>query len=294
VTRGVAGAAAIACLATAVVLHASQDSRFPAPAVDRPDILYVRSGATMKRLALDYDAAAADVYWIRTLQHFGRERLAPPGHERNYSLLYPLLDLTTTLDPYFTIAYRFGAIFLGEAYPGGPGRPDLAIALLEKGLKAQPQKWQYMQDLGFVYYWHLQDYPTAAAWFKKASEAPDAPTWMAPLAAVTLAEGGKRSASRELWQQIAKSEEPWLRDSAVQRLLQLDAMDGMDALDARVRAFQQRYPETPLSWEALRAAGYIRGVPLDPTNVPYEFTPDGHVTISRESKLWPLPGRTAR
>ena len=144
-TRGVATAAAVACLATAVVLHASQASRFPAPTVDRPDILYIRSGATMRRLALDYDAAAADAYWIRTLQHFGRERLAPPGHERTYSLLYPLLDLTTTLDPYFTIAYRFGAIFLGEAYPGGPGRPDLAIALLEKGLKAQPQKWQYMR-----------------------------------------------------------------------------------------------------------------------------------------------------
>lgn len=293
-TRGVAAGAAAACLATAVVLHASQDSRFPAPIVDRPDILYVRSGATMRRLALDYDAAAADAYWIRTLQHFGRERLAPPGHERTYSLLYPLLDLTTTLDPYFTIAYRFGAIFLGEAYPGGPGRPDLAIALLEKGLKAQPQKWQFMQDLGFVYYWHLQDYPAAAAWFQKASRAPDAPTWMAPLAAVTLAEGGKRSASRELWQQIAKSEEPWLRDSAIQRLLQLDAMDAMDALDARVHAFQQRYPDTPLSWDALRAAGYVRGVPLDPTNLPYVFTPDGHVTISRESKLWPLPGQTPR
>ena len=34
----------------------------------------------MKRAALDYDGAAADLYWIRALQHFGRERLAPPEH----------------------------------------------------------------------------------------------------------------------------------------------------------------------------------------------------------------------
>ena len=54
---------------------------------------------------------------------------------QTYPLLYPLLDLTTTLDPRFNIAYRFGAIFLAEPYPGGPGRPDLAIALLEKGLR---------------------------------------------------------------------------------------------------------------------------------------------------------------
>ena len=39
---------------------------------------------------------------------------------------------TTTLDPYFNIAYRFGAIFLGERYPGGPGRPDQAVALLAR------------------------------------------------------------------------------------------------------------------------------------------------------------------
>ena len=192
---------------------------------------------------------------------------------------YPLLDLTTTLDPYFTIAYRFGAIFLGEAYPGGPGRPDLAIALLKKGLATQPQKWQYMQDLGFVYYWHLQDYPTAASWFQQAAAIPGAPAWMSPLAAVTLAEGGRRSASRELWEQISKSEEPWLRDSAIQRLLQLDAMDAIDALDARVRDYRLKHPGAPLSWDALRAAGYVRGVPLDPTNTPYVFTPAGRVTI---------------
>ena len=29
-----------------------------------------------------------------------------------YPLLYPMLDITTTLDPRFSIAYRFGSIFL--------------------------------------------------------------------------------------------------------------------------------------------------------------------------------------
>ena len=87
----------------------------------------------------------------------------------DYTLLYPLLDLTTTLDPHFNIAYRFGSIFLAEAYPGGAGRPDLAIALLEKGLRARPDKWEYMQDIGFVHYWWRHDYQAAAAWFDAAS-----------------------------------------------------------------------------------------------------------------------------
>ena len=262
------------CLAGAVALHAAQD-RWPAPAVDRPELLYVSSPAAMKRALLGYDAFAADVYWIRALQHFGSERLSPPGHARTYSLLYPLLDLTTTLDPYFSIAYRFGAIFLGEPYPGGPGRPDLAIALLEKGIAAQPGKWQYLQDLGFVYYWHLRDHKTAAATFEAASQMPGAPNWLRPLAAVTLAEGGERDASRALWQQLAKAEEPWLRDSARLRLAQLDAMDVMSAW-ARFR----------------RERGVTPPIPLDPSGTPFVVDPaTGDITIARESKLFPLPGQ---
>ncbi|HWK09001.1 MAG TPA: hypothetical protein VNR64_03050 [Vicinamibacterales bacterium] len=290
--RRVAAAAAGLCLAAAVVLHAAEDRFAPPPDTNQPGFLYVRSPAAVKRLALDYQAVAADVYWIRALQHFGREHLAEPPRVRTYNLLYPLLDLTTTLDPYFNIAYRFGAIYLGEPFPDGPGRPDLAIALLEKGLRAQPQKWQYMQDLGFVYYWHLHDYRGAAAWFERASSVPGAPSWMRPLAAVTLAEGGHTGASRMLWEQIAKSDEKWLRDSAVRRLQQLDAMDFMSALESRIRAFHASRPDVPLTWTSLARAGVVPGVPADPSGTPYLLDPrTGEITVSPESGLFPLPGQ---
>lgn len=273
-TRAVAAAAGALCLGGAVALHAAQE-RWPVPAVDRPGLLYVRSPAAAKRAALGHHALAADIYWIRALQHFGSERLSPPEHVRTYALLYPLLDLTTTLDPYFSIAYRFGAIYLGEPYPGGPGRADLAVTLLQKGLAAQPHKWQYMQDLGFVYYWHMRDYKAAAAAFQRASEMPGAPPWLRPLAAVTLAEGGHRDSSRALWQQLAQSEAPWLRDAAVLRLAQLDAIDIIDA------------------WKRARAErGSPPPVPLDPSGMPFAVDPaTGDITVARESKLFPLPGQ---
>jgi hypothetical protein len=272
--RALTGACAALCLAAAVALHASEDRWAPAPNVDAPGLLYVRSPTVAKRAALGHAGLAADVYWIRALQLFGQERLSPPGHARNYALLYPLLDLTTTLDPYFSIAYRFGAIFLGEPYPDGPGRADLAIALLRKGLAAQPHKWQYMQDLGFVYYWHLRDYKAAAQAFQRASEMPGAPNWLRPLAAVTLAEGGHRSASRAMWQQLAQAEEDWLRGAAQLRLAQLDAMDIMDA------------------WRRARAAGTNPPLPADPSGTPFVLDPaSGDITVSRESQLFPLPGQ---
>ena len=89
---------------------------------------------------------------------------------RDFDLLYPLLDLTTTLDPRFNIAYRFGSIFLAEPPPGGAGRPDLAIALLEKGLRERPDKWEYMQDIGFVHYWWRRDYPGCRAVVRQSEQ----------------------------------------------------------------------------------------------------------------------------
>jgi tetratricopeptide (TPR) repeat protein len=273
-TRRTAAAAAILCLAAAAALHAAQERWAPAPPVDTVGMLYVRSPQVARRAALGYRGFGADVYWIRALQHFGQERLSPPGHVRTYALLYPLLDLATTLDPYFSIAYRFGAIFLGEPFPGGPGRPDLAVALLQKGIAAQPDKWQYVQDLGFVYYWHLRDYATAASLFERAGSIPGAPNWLRPLAAVTLAEGGNRAGSRALWQQLAQADEDWLRSSAQLRLAQLDAMDVMDA------------------WRRARNAGMRPALPADPSGTPFEIDPaTGDITVSQSSKLFPLPGQ---
>src|ERR1051326_814686 len=114
----------------------------------------------------------------------------------SFDQLYPLLDITTTLDPRFNIAYRFGAIFLAAKYPEGPARPDLAVTLLEKALKTSPEKWQYWHDIGFVYYWDDQDYRNASEAFRRGADLPGAPWWLRSLAATTLVKGGDRETSR--------------------------------------------------------------------------------------------------
>jgi len=78
-------------------------------------LLYVRSPAMMTRMALSYDMLLADIYWIRAVQHYGGTRLSA-GPDTRFDLLYPLLDLTTSLDPHFRVAYLFGAIFLSAPF----------------------------------------------------------------------------------------------------------------------------------------------------------------------------------
>lgn len=259
----------------------------PAPG---DSVLYVRSGEALRRLSLSFSPLLADVYWVRAVQYYGGSRLSA-STTRRYDLLYPLLDITTSLDPRFNIAYRFGSIFLAENYPGGAGRPDLAITLLEKGFRANPARWQYLQDIGFVYYWWMGDYRQAGEWFTKAADVPGAPWWLRSLAAVTLAQGGDRQSSRRLWQALGDTaDNDWLRNNANLRLAQLDALDALDQLTTVVRDFTARTGTIPASWDALVRAGLLRGIPLDPAGVPYVLDAGtGEVTLAVESHLNPLP-----
>jgi tetratricopeptide (TPR) repeat protein len=244
----------------------------------------------IKRMTVAFQALAADVYWIRALQHFGNSNRVTE-QEKRFELLYPLLDMATALDPYFNIAYRFGAIFLAERQPRGPGRPDQAIELLKKGLEAMPEKWQYMQDIGFVEYWARHDYKAAAEWFEKGSRVPGAPWFLKPLAATTLAQGGERGASRAIFEALAaSSENDWLQNEAKRRLRQLDAMDEMDQLRRAVEIFRQRGGAAPFTWQRLAAAGILRGMPRDPEGAEYVLGPwTGVVSLGHGSPLLPLP-----
>jgi hypothetical protein len=283
---GLIGGTALA-LAVAVSLQVGRDAAFPQRQRINQRLLYAVSGSAVKRMALEFDALAADVYWIRAIQHYGGDRLSRDGR-RKYELLYPLLDLATTLDPYFTLAYRFGAIFLSEAPPGGPGRPDLAVALLRKGMLAEPQKWQYLHDLAFVYYWHLHDPAAAATWFQRAGQLPKAPNWLAPLAASMLS-AHDRTSARVLWNQILESDQPWLRRTAQRSLAQLQALDQIDELQALVARAAIPAGQR-VSWADLVRRRAVAGLPVDPTGVPYALDPDSRaVTVGRESSLNPMP-----
>ena len=284
--------ALIILLAAAVGLQAVREQQAPLASPATEHLLYVRSPEFMKRAALSYDSLVADVYWIRAVQHFGQTKLSK-AEGKQYDLLLPLLDLATSLDPRFNIAYRFGAIFLAEDYPGGAGRPDQAIALLQKGLEQQPGKWEFAQDIGFVHYWWRKDYPQAAEWFTRAGAMPGAPNWLPAVAAVTLARGGHRDSSRRLWQEVLNSADAdWLTTQARFRLSQLDAMDQIDTLERVVSLYAQRTGSPPRTWLDLVRAGYVRGLPVDPERHQYQLDPtSGAVTLSERSPLNPLPSR---
>lgn len=212
-----AGVAAGIALAAATLQ--ARERWFPRPPSEQR-LLYLTNGRVADRLSLSFDSVVSDVYWIRTVQYYAQERKSQRLNGR-YELLSPLLDLTTTLDPHFAVAYQFGAIFLAEPPPDGAGRLDLAIALLEKGLRVEP-RWQYAEALGFLHYWHSHDLLAAAGEFNRAAKMPGAPKWLGPLTANMLAKGGDQEAAKVLFGELAQSEEKWIRELAERRLRELE------------------------------------------------------------------------
>jgi len=246
-------------------------------------VLYLPSGLWLKRLSLGYDSLLACFYWTRAVQHYGRERLA--GSDK-FPILYPLLDIATTLDPELVIAYRFGAIFLAERPPLGPGRVEEAVRLLQKGMAGRPDYWRFWGDLGFIYYWNARDYAQAAATFLEGSKRPGAPSWMKVMAARVATEGGERRTSMFLWREIHDStDDPSMRRHALGNLQFLRAEEDMEQLEKLAVRYAREQGKEPQSFQDLIAAGYLAGVPVDPLGYPYGLERGGKARLHPGSPL---------
>jgi hypothetical protein len=263
-------------------LQKSLDRQLAAVHQERDDLV-LRSGRLMKVLSLEYGTFLADVYWTRAVQYYGEKRVRA---EANFDLLAPLLDLTTTLDPHLVVAYRFGAVFLSEPAPRGAGHPEQAVELIQRGIASNPEQWRLWQDLGFIYYWELRDYPKASQAFLEGSKRPGAGMWMKVLAAKVAEEGRSRGVSMFLWAQIHDStSDPLIRKNALNHLQTLRAEEDREHLDELVQQFVQRFRRTPQTVQELVSAGLLPGIPVDPQGYPYVLGPDGKSRLHPKSPL---------
>ena len=87
------------------------DSQLASVSQERDDVL-LRSGKLVKMMSLEYAPLMADIYWTRVVQYYGNKHVRG---QAKLDLLWPLSDVTTTLDPNLIVAYRFGALFLIQA-----------------------------------------------------------------------------------------------------------------------------------------------------------------------------------
>jgi hypothetical protein len=274
---------AIPLLVLAIVLLQTRIDAETRTIAQQKEELLLRSGPMLKKLSLGYDSLLADIYWTRAVQYYG-SRVGNSGEK--FELLWPLLDVTTSLDPKLMIAYRFGAIFLSERAPMGADRADLAVELVKRGVAANPDDWRLESDLGFLYYWHLKKYPEAAAAYLEASKKKDGPVLMKTMAAEVEAKGNSFSASRAIWTEIFETaQDPSIKKNAFQHLQSLQAQQDLLALDRYAEDYRKRTGRYPASVRELYESGVLSGIPIDPAGIPYIFGPDGKAQLDPKSPV---------
>jgi hypothetical protein len=247
------------------------------------DQVMLRSSKLVKGLSLEYAPLLADIYWTRVVQYFGNKRAE---NQVDLRLLWPLLDVTSVLDPQLMPVYHFGSTFLSDAPPRGAGRPDLAVELLERGLKANPEEWRLYYDLGFVYYFDRKDYAKASAALYEGSKNPKAFIWMKTMAAKIATEGSSTETSNFLWQDVYNTtKDPLVKQNALRHLQLLRAEEDRKQIDAAGDEYHKRFGRPPGRISELVESGLLRGAPVDALGYAYILSDAGKAELNLKSPL---------
>lgn len=242
-------------------------------------------------MSLGLDSLAANIYWIRTVQYFGRKVIesgkplsSAATQDLRMDLLAPLLDIVVTLDPQHIPAYRFGAIFLPER------DMPAAIALLEKGIIENKDEWRLYQDLAYIY-WQAGNssgnpsesagyYAKSAEWYEKGSDVPGSPWWMRDLSGLMTIKGGSREAAKAVYTAYLTTDDQNIRAQAVNRLKQLRSLDELDAINGLLARYKEQTGACPPDMRPLasrfRAMNLTVGndsMPIDPDGFAYAYDP---------------------
>lgn len=150
------------------ILYTHKNSKLPELKLTPQDTTIHFNEKIIKAFSLGQHRLLSSFLWSETLlksdiKHYQKDDL--------HSWMFLRLKLITTLDPYFYIAYLYGAVYLSIV------KDDLVGAsyIYEKGLDIYPDDFHLNFNAGFHFYYEVGDYPKAIKAFENAKKSPKSP-----------------------------------------------------------------------------------------------------------------------
>jgi len=236
------------------------------------ELSYLPKGEYLKLAVLGYRQLAADLIWLKAVQHLGEKHQTRAG----YLSAYHAVDVLTDVDPTFVFAYQAAGTVLGV----WAGLPRESIALLTKGMRHHPEAWQLPFYVGYDYFYELHDPVMAARYFRMASLLRGAPDYLPKLAARMTVEVGDPQAALEFLQRLyQQTEDEQVRQGLGRRMKEVIAERDIRFLEEGVRRYAARYGKLPVKLEDLVTGGIVRRIPEEPFGGIYELqASEGTVT----------------
>ncbi len=220
------------------------------------DIGIVPSARTLRWLSLGHPTLAANLLWLRAVQYIGD----PRANERGWEKLYPVVDTLTDLDPSHGYAYQVAGTLL-TSYDQVPE----SNAILEKGMKAVPDRWILPFLRAYNAFWFDDDWATAGRYAELAARAKGAPPHVRHYALAFYVKGQRADAAAAFLEQLlAESHDPETRAAVEEQLRQARLEQDAARVDAAVRTWRDRAVVGPLHLGQLVEEGLLPAIPADP------------------------------
>ena len=253
-----------------VVLGISSDGvlmaldRQRSAAVRAEELSYLPKGEYLKIAVLGYDQFAADLIWLKAVQHLGAARQSKGG----FAWAYHVVNVVTDLDPKFLPAYLASGTILGVV----AGLQYESIEILRKGMRENPEVWQLPYYIGYDYFYELCDPAKAAPYFQAAARLPNAPSYLPGLAARMTVAGGDPGAALEFLQRLyGQTSDPRLREAIELKIKEVIVELDIRELQDGVHRYRARFGRVPRSLKELVAKGLVARLPEEPFGGRYEM-----------------------
>jgi tetratricopeptide (TPR) repeat protein len=252
-------ALAVAALGITFAARASLEAEASARGTIR-NPAWLPQGRSVRAAAFGQRLLLADYYWLQAVQYTGETLLAKVPR---WEALLPLLEIVTDLDPRYGYAYQVG----GSNLAGLAGRYDEAERLLQKGMKALPDRWV----LPFVHasnkFIFEQDYAVAAVYARRAAELgkkPHLALLAANLSALADTDTEYQAALAFLDQMQAAADTEELKDELQQRRVKIETYQALSAVERAIVAFKEARGRLPAGLREL-VPGQLAALPADPS-----------------------------
>lgn len=254
-------------------------------AFDRAEQLaYLPKGQYLKLAVLGYRQIMADLIWLQAVQHIGADRDTSQG----YNWTYHAVDVLTDLDPHFVAPYQATGIFLGVLV----GRHKEGIAILEKGMRNNPEVWQLPFLAGYISYYEQCSPVLGGRYLRLAAQVPGSPAYLPKLAARMTTEGGDPTAALEFLERFARGvQDERVREALAIRIKEVRQERDLRMLEEGARQYHARYQRFPSKLDDLLRRGFVGRLPVDPLGGEYLINPEnGSISASSRRERLRLHG----
>lgn len=229
--------------------------------------LYLPSSQYARTVSMGYDQAVAGYLFLKMIQAFASSW----SLEENPKEMMNYFELISDLDSRYFAAYSFGIMAVGEQHAPlktvtGEDRGRMVLAIGDKAVLVEPNRYQIPQETGFYAGWSLEDYDTAKYYLSIALRDPECPEHIGRmLSAMYRKEGLFREAFKKYMvdyvDAVQRGDQEFLVNLARRNIVRALNEWYVSEIKKIVVAWHEEHGEYPTIGE-LRRAGGFQGIVL--------------------------------